>query len=86
MDTGRLRALSLPELETQRRWQATTSQWPIVHAALCGVTRDQMMARRQSNHIQVVYAPDARSADLALSAKAAAASAMGIAVNLCGSW
>ena len=84
MDIGRCRALKLPETETQRRWNATTSQWPIMHAAMYGVSRDQMMARHQSNHIQVVYAPDANSADFALAAKAAAAEAMGIDVHLCG--
>ena len=31
-------------------------------ADLLGVTRDQMMARHQANHIQVAYATDARSA------------------------
>jgi hypothetical protein len=33
----------------------------------------------------VVYAPDANTADRALAAKAAAASAMGMTVHLCGS-
>jgi hypothetical protein len=51
---------------------------------LHGVTRDQMMAKHQSNHIQVVYAPDPRTADRALAAKAAMAAAMGIKVALCG--
>ncbi|MGE3108653.1 MAG: fucose isomerase [Phycisphaerales bacterium] len=84
MDIGRCNAISLPPEETQRRWNATTRQWPIMHAVLYGITRDQMMARHQSNHIQVVYAPDAATADRALAAKAAMASAMGIRVHLCG--
>ena len=42
--------------ETERRWQATTPQWPIMHAVTYGVSRDQMMARHKSNHIQVAYA------------------------------
>jgi hypothetical protein len=84
MDIGRGEAVSLPEAETQRRWEATTSQWPIMHAVLHGVERDQLMAKHQSNHIQVVYAPDAKVADRALAAKAAMADAMGIRVNLCG--
>jgi len=84
MDLGRCKAITLPPEETQRRWNATTSQWPIMHAVLYGVTRDQMMARHQSNHIQVVYAPDAATADKALAAKAAMAEAMGIRVHLCG--
>lgn len=84
MDLGRCEAVSLPREETERRWRATTPQWPIMHAVLYGVSRDQMMAKHQSNHIQVVYAPDARTADRALAAKAAMAAAMGIRVNLCG--
>lgn len=84
MDIGRCRAVTLPRSETERRWKSTTSQWPIMHAVLYGVSRDQMMAKHQSNHIQVVYAPDAESADRALAAKAAMASALGIRVNLCG--
>lgn len=84
MDIGRCKAISLPREETERRWNSTTSQWPIMHAVLYGVSRDQMMARHQSNHIQVVYAPDAETADRALAAKAAMADAMGIRVHLCG--
>jgi len=53
--------VELPEKETQRRRRETTPQWPIMHAVLDGVTRDQMMARHKSNHIQVVYAPNAKT-------------------------
>jgi len=84
MDIGRCRAISLPKEETDRRWRATTPQWPIMHAVLYGITRDQMMARHQANHIQVVYGPDAQTADRALAVKAAMADAMGIGVHLCG--
>ncbi|MBL8762674.1 MAG: fucose isomerase [Phycisphaerae bacterium] len=84
MDLGRGRAISLPREETERRWSATTSQWPIMHAVTYGVSRDQMMARHRANHVQVVYAPDEKSADRALSAKAAMANALGIRVHLCG--
>ena len=55
-----------------------------MHAVLYGVDRDQMMAKRKSNHIQVVYATDAESADEALLAKASMASALGMKVNICG--
>ena len=48
------------------------------------VTRDQMMAKHQANHIQVVYASDAESADNSLYVRAAMAQALGIKVNLCG--
>ncbi|MBK7404665.1 MAG: fucose isomerase [Phycisphaerales bacterium] len=84
MDLGRGTALALPESEMRRRWESTTRQWPIMNAVLHGVSRDQLMAKHQSNHIQVVYAPDAASADRAMAAKAAMAHGLGIRVNLCG--
>ena len=83
-DIGRARAVQLPEAETERRWQITTPQWPIMHAVLYGVTRDQLMARHKSNHMQVAYAPDAAAANLALAAKAAMFREMGLEVAVCG--
>ncbi|BAM03677.1 fucose isomerase [Phycisphaera mikurensis] len=84
MDLGRCRAIDLPAEETQRRLDATTPQWPIMHAVTHGVSRDEMMAKHQANHIQLVYADSDERADRALAAKAAMAAAMGIRVNLCG--
>lgn len=43
--------------ETDRRWSQVTSQWPIVHARLHGITRDQFMARHRANHLNVAYVP-----------------------------
>jgi hypothetical protein len=83
-DLGRATIVKLPREETERRWQATTKQWPIMHAVLHGVTRDQMMARHKANHLNVAYAPDASGADAALAAKAAMFAEMGIDVHLCG--
>ena len=83
-DLGRGSVVELPTAETERRWQATTPQWPIMHAVLHGVSRDQMMARHKANHIQVAYGDDAASADVALATKAAMFEAMGIRVHLCG--
>ncbi|WP_235998505.1 fucose isomerase [Hymenobacter sp. BT559] len=83
-DLGVGEAVALPEAETQRRWQETTPQWPIMHAVLKGVTRDQMMARHKANHIQVVYAADEASAHRACRAKAAAMAELGLAVHFCG--
>jgi len=83
-DLGRGAAVTLPEAETQRRWQATTPAWPLMHAVLYGVSRDQFMARHKANHIQVVYAPSAEVADKTLAAKAAMFDAMGVRVHLCG--
>jgi hypothetical protein len=84
MDLGRAGVVQLPKEETDRRWQATTPQWPIMHAVLYGVSRDQFMARHKANHIQVAYANNAADADRAMFAKAAMAEALGMEVNLCG--
>lgn len=84
MDIGRAGVVALPESETQRRLEATTPQWPIMHAVTYGVSRDQMMARHQSNHIQVAYAHSARDADQAALTKASMAKHLGMVVNLCG--
>ena len=84
VDVGRAQVVELPREETQRRWSITTPQWPIMHAVLDGVTRDQLMARHKSNHVQVAYAPDAPSANLALAAKAAMFREMGLEVSVCG--
>lgn len=84
MDLGRGGVLNLPPEETQRRWDATTPQWPIMHAVTYGVTRDQMMARHKANHIQVAYANSAAEADKAMLTKAAMANALGMDVHLCG--
>jgi len=84
MDLGRAGVVELPAEETERRWQATTPQWPIMHAVTYGVSRDQMMARHKSNHIQVAYADSADSADRALFAKAAMADALAMEVAVCG--
>ena len=83
-DLGRGRALDLPAEETERRLKATSEQWPIMNAVLYGVSRNQLMARHKSNHINVVYAPTAEIADKALAAKAAMLQKMGIEVHLCG--
>lgn len=84
MDVGRAGVVELPEAETNRRWQATTPQWPIMHAVLYGVSRDQFMAKHKANHILVAYANSAEDADKAMLAKAAMAAGLGIEVNVCG--
>ncbi|MEL7086907.1 MAG: fucose isomerase [Planctomycetota bacterium] len=84
MDLGRAGVVKLPKKETQRRWDESTPQWPIMHAVTYGVTRDQMMARHQANHIQCVYADSAAAADKAMLTKAAMADAMGVQVAICG--
>jgi L-fucose isomerase-like protein len=84
VDIGRATALELPEDETRRRLDATTPQWPIMHALLHGVTRDQFMARHKANHLNVAYGDDAETADKALIAKAAMFAELGVRVHLVG--
>jgi hypothetical protein len=85
MDIGRGTVVELPKEETERRWKLTTPQWPIMHAVLHGVTRDQLMARHKANHIQVAYAGNSHTADECMYTKAAMARSLGITVNFCGS-
>jgi hypothetical protein len=84
MDIGRATVVELPSEETQRRWQETTPEWPIMHAVLHGISRDQFMGRHRSNHIQVAYGDDAAGADRAMAVKAALAAELGITVHVCG--
>jgi hypothetical protein len=84
VDLGRATSVELPAEETRRRLDATTPQWPIMHAVLHGVSRNQFMARHRANHLNVVYAPDADTADKALLAKAAVFAELGVDVHLCG--
>ena len=84
MDLGRAEVVDLPKKETQRRWEATTPQWPIMHAVTYGVSRDQLMARHKANHMHVAYANSAADADRATLAKAAMAEALGMKVSICG--
>jgi hypothetical protein len=83
-DTGLAEVVPLPRAETEERWKLTTPQWPIMHAVLQGISRDQMMARHKANHIQVVYAPDKAGAKKGLLAKAAAMAELGLEVSVCG--
>jgi hypothetical protein len=84
VDIGRATAVELPAEETERRWKATTSQWPIMHVILKGVSQDQFMARHHANHVNVAYAPTAEAADNAMAAKAAMFAELGVQVHFCG--
>ena len=91
VEDGRLKAdlglgevLALPDEETERRWQSTTHQWPIMHAIIKGVSRREFMARHKANHIQVVYVPDSDKSEEALITKAAAFAELGIETFICG--
>ena len=83
MDIGTGEALSLPEEECRRRREATTREWPIMHARLNGLGRDELMARHKANHVQVAYANDDTGALRCARAKAALADALGIEVFWC---
>jgi hypothetical protein len=83
-DAGLAESVLLPIEETEDRWKLTTAEWPIMHAVLKGITRDQFMARHKANHIQVAYAPDKAGAKKALYAKAAAMKELGLKVAICG--
>jgi hypothetical protein len=84
LDIGQGVAVELPREETERRWAATNPEWPIMHAVLPGISRDQFMARHKANHLQVAYADDVDSAKRALIAKAAVFDALGVTVHICG--
>jgi hypothetical protein len=84
VDMGRASSVELPAEETERRWKEASTEWPIMHVVLHGVSRDQFMARHHSNHVNVVYAPTAEIADKALAAKAAMFAELGVQVHLCG--
>ncbi len=84
VDLGRATSVELPAEETERRWRATTTQWPIMHVMLHGVSRDQFMAQHHANHVNVAYAPTSQIADKALAAKAAMFAELGVRVHLCG--
>ena len=64
LHVGTAHAVELPTQEFQRRLDATTKQWPLLNAVLDGVSRDQLMAGHQSNHITVAYVDEAHLADV----------------------
>jgi L-fucose isomerase-like protein len=84
VDLGRGTVVSLPAEETERRWQQTTPQWPIVNAVFHGVSQNQFMARHRANHVNVAYATSPETADKALATKAAMFAELGVAVHVCG--
>lgn len=84
MDIGLGKAIELPERETLRRREGTTREWPIMHAVLNDISRDQMMGRHKSNHIQVVYSHSPDDARHALAVRAHLAHELGINVSVAG--
>ncbi|SHH74240.1 fucose isomerase [Cognatishimia maritima] len=85
MDIGLGECVELSEEETRRRRNATTAEWPIMHAILQGVSQNQLMASHKSNHVQVVYATSPEHAKEAMVCRAQFAQKLGISVNIVGS-
>ena len=84
VDIGLGSVVGLPAEETVRRSKQTTSQWPLVSATFDGISRDSFMARHRANHVNIAYAPDAKTAAKALAVKSAMFHALGVQVHLCG--
>jgi hypothetical protein len=57
-------ATELPAPEFERRRRATTYEWPLLNCVLDGITRDELMAGHQSNHITVAYVAEAHLQDV----------------------
>ena len=55
MHVGTGHAVELPAAEFERRRRATSWEWPLLNCVLDGVSRDQLMAGHQSNHITIAY-------------------------------
>jgi hypothetical protein len=64
MHVGSGRAVELPADEFDRRRRATTYEWPLMNVVLDGVTRDDLMAGHQSNHITVAYVDEVKLQDV----------------------
>jgi L-fucose isomerase-like protein len=54
MDVGRGEVVKLPPPIRDAWWNGTTRQWPFMAADL-GISRDDLMAHYQSNHVAVAY-------------------------------
>jgi hypothetical protein len=83
-DLGLGAVVELPQEETERRWQSTTPQWPMVNAVFSGVTRDSFMGRHRANHVSIAYTPTEADARKAIAVKAAMLHDLGVIVHLCG--
>lgn len=64
MHAGTGHAVELPEAEFERRRRATSWEWPLLNCVLDGVSRDQLMAGHQSNHITIAYVDAAKIDDV----------------------
>jgi L-fucose isomerase-like protein len=64
MHVGTGHAVELPAAEFERRRRATSWEWPLLNCVLDGVSRDQLMAGHQSNHITIAYVDAAQLDDV----------------------
>ncbi|MDR1828407.1 MAG: signal transduction protein [Methylobacteriaceae bacterium] len=64
MHIGTGTAVELPEAEFERRRKATDYVWPLLNAELDGITRDDLMAGHQSNHLTIAYVDEPLLADV----------------------
>jgi hypothetical protein len=64
MHIGTGHAVELPAAEFERRRRATSWEWPLLNCVLDGVSRDQLMAGHQSNHITIAYVDEAEIRDV----------------------
>jgi hypothetical protein len=83
---GRGKVVKLPAEETERRWQATTPQWPIAHVVKYGLGDDeeQFFAEHKSNHAMQAYCTSSAAADRALLTRAYMARRLGWKVIIRG--
>jgi len=77
VNPGQAGFVELRVQETERRWQETTSPWPIMQAGTYDISRDRMMARPKANHIQFAYACSPQEVDRAGWIQASIANAPG---------
>ncbi|PWC22918.1 signal transduction protein [Brenneria roseae subsp. roseae] len=83
MHIGTGTGVELPEAEFERRRRATNYEWPLLNAVLDGVTRDDLMAGHQSNHLTIAYVAEAALPEV-LKAFVAQALTQNIRVRLAG--
>lgn len=83
MHIGTGTAVELPEAEFERRRRGTNYEWPLLNCVLDGVTRDDLMAGHQSNHVTLAYV-DEDKLEFVLQAFVAQALTQGIRVKVAG--
>ena len=64
LHVGTGHAVELPAAEFERRRRATSWEWPLLNCVLDGVSRDQLMAGHQSNHITIAYVDEGEIDDV----------------------